>query len=82
LIQKVRRDRFGREKSCADLARDLSQEGINISATTVWRVLKKAGFKKTKPTRKPRLTQKMREERLQWCKNHEHWTLEDWKNII
>lgn len=82
LIQKVRRDRYGREKSCADLAGDLSQEGINISATTVWRVLKKAGFKKTKPTRKPGLTQKMRAERLQWCKDHEQWTLEDWKNVI
>jgi transposase len=82
LIQKVRRDRYGREKSCADLAGDLSQEGIDVSATTVWRILKKAGFKKTKPTRKPGLTQKMREERLQWCKDHEHWTLEDWMNVI
>ena len=47
--EKVRRDRYGREKSCADLAGDLSQEGIDISAITVWRVLKAAGFKKTKP---------------------------------
>lgn len=53
-----------------------------MSATTVWRVLKSAGFKKTKPTRKPGLTQKMREERLRWCKDHEDWTLEDWKNVI
>ncbi|PZD22185.1 HTH-Tnp-Tc3-2 domain containing protein, partial [Pyrenophora tritici-repentis] len=38
--------------------------GYNISSTTVWRVLKAAGYNKTKPTRKPGLTKKMRQERL------------------
>jgi hypothetical protein len=47
-------------KSCADLAGDLSQEGIKVSAITVWTLLTKAGFNKTKSTRKPRLTWKMR----------------------
>jgi len=28
------------------------------------------------------LTQKMIKERLEWCRQHEHWTLEDWKNVI
>lgn len=82
ITQKLVRDRYGREKSCADLAGELSQEGVNISATTVRQILKKAGYKKTKPTRKPGLTKKMREERLAWCKEREKWTLEDWKNVI
>jgi transposase len=82
IVKKVRRDRYGREKSCADLAGDLSREGVDISATTVWRVLKSAGYNKTKPTRKPGLTKKMKEERLAWCRTHEHWTLDDWKNVI
>ena len=64
---KVRRDRYGREKSCADIAGELSDAGINISAVTVWRCLRALGFKKTKPTRKPGLTNKMREARLAWC---------------
>jgi len=72
VIQKVRFDRYGREKSCTDLAGELSLEGINISAVTIWRLLKKAGFKKTKPTRKPGLTQKMKNKRLEWCLAHEH----------
>lgn len=83
IIQKVRHDRYGREKTCTDLAGELSTElNIDISASTIYRCLKKHGFKKTKPTRKPGLTKKMRAERLQWCLNHKDWTLEDWKNVI
>lgn len=81
-LAKVRLDRYGREKTCADIAGELSLEGLSISATTIWRILRKAGLRKTKPTRKPGLTQKMRKERLEWCKAHAHWTLEDWKNVI
>ena len=35
IIQQVRRDRYGREKSCADVAGALSLQGVNISRTTV-----------------------------------------------
>ena len=42
----------------------------------------KAGFHKTKPTRKPGLTNKMKMERLKWCLDHKDWTLEDWENVI
>jgi transposase len=67
VIDTVRTDRYGREKSCADIAGALSQSGLDILATTVWRVLRQAGYKKTKPTRKPGLTKKMRQDRLKWC---------------
>jgi hypothetical protein len=82
ILSKVRLDRFGREKTCPDLAGEVSQERIEISSSTVWTILKKASLRKTKPTRKPGLTKKMRAERLAWCLAHEHWTLEDWKNVI
>jgi hypothetical protein len=82
IIQHVRGDRYGREKSCADVAGGLSLKGIEMSATTVWRVLRQAGYHKTKPTRKPGLTQKMRDERYKWALDHKDWTLEDWKNVI
>jgi transposase len=82
VVEKVRKDRYGREKSCADLAGELSTEGLDISAITIWRILKKAGFNKTKPTRKPGLTKKMKEDRLKWCIDHKDWTLEDWKRVI
>jgi transposase len=79
---KVCGDRYGRELSCADIAGFISTAGFDISAKTVWRILRKMDFKKTKPTRKPGLTKKMRDERLRWCIDHQDWTLEDWKNVI
>ena len=82
VISKVRTDRYGREKSCADLAGDLSKLGVNISAETVRRILKKRGFRKTKPTRKPGLTPAMKKARLEWALERQHWTIEDYKNII
>jgi len=50
VIEKVRRDRYGREKSTEQLALD-----TNLSAKTIWRILKSQNFRKTKATRKPGL---------------------------
>jgi hypothetical protein len=77
ILNKVRQDRYDREKTCAYIAAE-----VGISPMTVWRIPRKAGLKKTKPTRKPGLTKRMKEERLAFCYQHEHWTLEDWKNVI
>ena len=52
VLNKVRTDRYGREKTCAYIASEVG----GIGAMTVWKILHKAGFKKTKPTRKPGLT--------------------------
>ena len=53
---KVRGDRYGRELSCTDFAGYLSTENLQDPLSiTIWRVLKKLGFKKTKPIRKPSL---------------------------
>lgn len=64
IIRKVRRDRYGWEKSCADIAGEMTSEGHPVSAMTVWRVLKGAGYRKTKPIRKPGLTAEMKKDRL------------------
>lgn len=82
IIKKIQLDRFGREKSTATIAAELTAEGIPISADTVRCILKKAGFRKTKPTRKPGLTKRMRDDRLRWCLEHQNWSLEDWKKVI
>lgn len=69
VISKVREDRYGREKTAADIAGELSSKGIDISSSPQPRssgsIVKKAGFRKTKPTRKPGLTEKMKLDRLQ-----------------
>jgi transposase len=53
-----------------------------VSPSTVYRVLKKHGYRVYKRTIKPGLTKEQMKERLKWCLEHEHWTLEDWKNVI
>jgi len=77
VLTRVRRDRYGREKTWDDIASEL----LDISATTVWRALRGAGLKKTKHTRKLGLTDRMRTDRLNWGLEHQHWTLEDFKNV-
>jgi transposase len=78
VLAKVRTDRYGREKTCVDIAAEIP----GISPTTIWRILRKAGLKKTKPTRKPGLTKIMKDRRLAWCLDHKNWTLEQWKDVI
>ena len=56
VVNKVRLDRSSLEKTCVDIAGELSSEGHDISAMTVWRILRGARLKKTKLTWKPGLT--------------------------
>ncbi len=53
-----------------------------ISARSVHRILRRRGYKPSKPTRKPGLTADNKTKRLKWCLDHRDWTLEDWKNVI
>ncbi|KAJ5761742.1 uncharacterized protein N7511_005124 [Penicillium nucicola] len=45
VVTKVCYNRYGRERSCADIARDISLEGFKMSSNTTWRILKKAGLR-------------------------------------
>jgi len=56
--------------------------GTNISARTVRRRLKEKGLCPHKPARKPRLTLKHREVRLQWAVTHRRWNLEQWSRVL
>jgi transposase len=68
VLEKVRKSRFGREMTCAYISAEL---GNTISPMTVWRILRAAGMKKTKPTRKPGLTEKMKRDRFEFCLRYE-----------
>ena len=77
MTKLVTEDRAGREYSLEEIA-----YRVGLSATTIRRILKKLGFKKVKPTRKPGLIKEQRTARLQFAEDHKHWALEDWKNLI
>ena len=53
-----------------------------MSHDIAWRILRKYAYRKRKPTWKLGLTQDMQAARLQFALDHQHWTLEDWKNVI
>jgi len=67
VINAVTCDCYGREKSSKKIARE-----IGISTASVQIILKKHGFHKTKPTRKPRLTVAIKNERYRFTLAHRH----------
>jgi len=77
IINLVTKNRCGCEKSSEYLAYK-----VGISESSILRILNSSFFRKCKPTWKPRLTDEARRKRLNWALEYQHWTLEDWKNII
>jgi hypothetical protein len=72
MIKEVCNDKEGRNLNCRKLRGRL---GV-LGATAYW-MLKKNGFRNVKESTKPGLTEAMKKARLEFCKDHEHWTLED-----
>ena len=77
VINAVTCDCYRRKKSTKMIARE-----IGLSALSVRIILRKHGFRKTKPTRKPGLTAAIKNERYRFALAHRHWKLEDWKAVI
>lgn len=71
----------GSKAGCSKTCRELGQK-LGVSAKSAHRILRREKFKSCKESTKPGLTEAIREARLAFCKAHEGWTLEDWKNII
>ena len=70
-------------RSNAELARRLEEKGHpRVSLRTVGRTLAAAGFVRVFPSRKPRLTERHKRLRLEWCLRHQHWKNEDWNRVV
>ena len=59
-----------------------TDSGSNVSTRTVRRELHEMGFRGRAATHKPKITMRNAKHRLEWCKAHHHWTLEQWKHVI
>ena len=70
------------KKTSADLQRDLSTSGVNISSSTVRRRLLEVGRFARKPLKKQLLTSVMKRKRLQWARRYSQWTADDWKKEV
>ena len=69
------------KKTSDQLKRDMCDRTGNISARTVRRRLLEAGRPARRPIRKQFLTAVMKKKRLQWAKEHKHWSKEDWSKV-
>ena len=63
--------------SCTTIAKEVRKQGHEVASRTVWKVLKQAGYSQCKLIVKPSLDKLNMKERLDWCLEREHWTLED-----
>jgi hypothetical protein len=77
ILEVLSDDRASREQSSSVFA-----YRTGWSATSVRKFLKKHGYHSVKPTTKPGLSQDTRKRQLAFTLEHQHWTLEDWKNSL
>ena len=72
----------GRLKTAVQVHHELVKESIEVSYTTVIRVLKSMGFVARIKKKKPLLSKKHMAARYKWAKKHQYWTIDDWKRVI
>lgn len=77
VLDIVQKDRNGREKSAEVIAYE-----SKLSMSSVKRILKDNKFSSVKPTWKPGLSEKAKADRVAFAKIYEHWTLEQWKDVV
>lgn len=70
-----------RQLSNKELKRLLEEDNIKISERTLKSRLYEANIRSRRPAKKPKLTVKMKRARLQWAKQHQHFTIEDWEKV-
>ncbi|KAJ4430749.1 hypothetical protein ANN_19340 [Periplaneta americana] len=68
-------------------ARQLSSElaaasGVRVSRQTVYRRLRAGGLCARRPAVCVQLTRVHIRNRLQWSRQHQHWTLHEWRNVL
>lgn len=73
----------GRVDSPAKVKKQLEiDHSKTVSVDTIKRALKGSGLGAIPKPSKPLLNARNVKKRLEWCKAHRHWTLEDWKRVV
>jgi hypothetical protein len=68
--------------SVATLTTEFQTASRSISKRAVRQKLHEMGFHGRAATHKPKITMLNAKHRLEWCKSHRHWTLEQWKRLL
>lgn len=59
-----------------------SLNGVQVHIKSVWNYISKEGLKGYVQQKKPDLSEKHMHARLQFAKDHVHWTVDEWKNVM
>lgn len=88
-VSKITKDKIVRQFNTGKLqsiceAQELVQsvEGVHVHETTIRSLMKDGGLKGYVKRNKPLLTKKHRKARLRFARDHENWTVEDWKQVM
>jgi len=57
-------------------------DNVEVGTNTVRRALRRNGLVARVKRKKPLLSKKHREKRLNFAKQYKNWTVSDWKNIV
>lgn len=69
--------------SSLDIANELREDyDIDLDSSTVRRRLLEHDRPAYRPIKAQFLTEAMKKKRLNWCREHERWTVEDWAQVI
>lgn len=60
----------------------LQVTGISVSVETIRKRLRARGLFSRRQLRVPELSRQHKIDRLQWCLEHQNWTIEDWRNVL
>ena len=65
------------------IAKSLAEKGYSASSSTVYRHLtKNLGARAFKRPQIPRITERIKGNRLLFARNHKNWTVEDWRKVL
>lgn len=79
----VKKITSGEAKSVVELTKILKNEmEVEVGRKTVARALNNSGLKAGEKKKKPALSPKNIKSRLEFAKNHQDWTEEDWNRVI
>lgn len=56
--------------------------GLKVCRNTIAKALNEAGYACRVKKKKPLLTEKHKQRRLAWAKEHRDWTVEEWRKVI
>uniref|UniRef100_A0A3B5QUP0 Transposase Tc1-like domain-containing protein n=1 Tax=Xiphophorus maculatus TaxID=8083 RepID=A0A3B5QUP0_XIPMA len=71
-----------RKSTTKQMKHKWEEVGVNVCDRTVRNRLEEMGFQYRKAKRKPALTPKHKRTRLQWAKERQSWTVDDWMKVV